>query len=316
MPLRVSSTYSSTIVIDGEVIPIRIKRLDPHQAIDFNRDFQRMGQSQRTSAVPPDETDVARQIRLEKGEDDERAAKTFVVSAISNYLTIEAGHILDTDTDPAKDITLGLDLVRLYGARDDVLSELLLQIFMENKLNAEQKANWRIRLAPFVVTPLAVADRMMAMAKVGPSDRVVDLGCGTGELCLAAARLGAQAIGYDIDADRVQQATSAASAANLLHLCTFKQQDALTVSIKDATVVSLYLLAGAHAKLRPVLLKELPDGARVVTHAFTMGGEWIPDQQDTVPLGEGEELAHSGQRVVYLYSVDRWRKAHAGPVAA
>ena len=314
MPLRVSSTYSSTIVIDGEVIPIKIKRLDPHQAIDFNRDFQRMGQSQRAGAVPADETEPARAARLVKGEDDERAAKTFVVSAISNYLTIEAGHILDTDTD--KDVTQGLDLVRLYGARDDVLSELLFQIFMENKLNAEQKANWRIRLAPFVVTPLAVADRMMALAKVGPGDRVVDLGCGTGELCLAAARLGAQAIGYDIDADRVQQATSAASAANLLHLCTFKQQDALTVNIKDATVVSLYLLAGAHAKLRPVLLKELPDGARVVTHAFTMGGEWIPDQQDTVPLGDGEELAHSEQRVVYLYSVDRWRKAHAGPVAA
>ncbi|HXG88766.1 MAG TPA: class I SAM-dependent methyltransferase [Vicinamibacterales bacterium] len=312
MALRLSSTYNTTIVIDGEVIPIKIARLNPQQAIDFNRDFARMGRANDSAKAPVPEGELgdARQAREQRAEEDERSAKTFVVEAISQYVAIEPGHIVEDDS--PESITKGADLVRLFGARDAMLSELLMIIFMENKLDAEQKANWRTRLAPFVPTPVAVADRMMAIAKVTDTDTVVDLGCGSGRLCIAAAQRGATAIGYDIDADRIAEANEAARAAGVTDRCTFIQQDALTADLRSATVVSLYLLAGANAKLRPVLLSQLPAGARVVSHAFAMGGNWIADVSELVPLGEGEQLDHTGQRWVYLYSVDRWRKAHQG----
>ena len=50
-------------------------------------------------------------------------------------------------------------------------------------------------------TPADVVERMLALAKVGPSDVVYDLGCGDGRIVIAAAqRFGARGVGIDIDA--------------------------------------------------------------------------------------------------------------------
>jgi len=51
----------------------------------------------------------------------------------------------------------------------------------------------------------------------------------------------------------------------------------MTVDVSDATVVTLYLLSSANLKLRPILTKQLRPGARIVSHAFTMG-DWQPDK--------------------------------------
>lgn len=50
--------------------------------------------------------------------------------------------------------------------------------------------------------------RRMALAKVrlGPNDRVVDLGCGTGDMCDLAAATGASVIGVDFAAGMLRQA--------------------------------------------------------------------------------------------------------------
>ena len=297
MALRIFTKFPSNIVIDGEVIPIKIKRLSPDEAVDFNTEFSRLGK---------------KAVALSAGEspEDERAAKRFVVKSISEFVEVEPNHIFCDDD--KESITSGVDLARLFGARDETLSELLLLIFMENRLNAEQKANWHVRLAPFVQTPLKVAERMMEITKITEKDVVYDLGCGDGQLCIAAARLGAKVFGWDVDTDRIVEAKERAKAAGIDGNCTFAQEDLLKIDLSSATVVALYLLAGANAKLRPILLKALPDGARVVSHAFTMGGDWTPDVIEAVPLDEGEELVHVGQRNIYLYSVDRWRKAHPG----
>lgn len=298
MPLRISSVFRSTITIDGETIPIKIKRLDPSEALAFNRQFTRMGQA----AIKQRAGDVT--LSPEDEDQSEQKAKDFLVQAVSQFVTVEPGYIYLDDSDVP--LTKGEDLVRTFGARDDVLSELLLLIFMENRLNAEQKETWKTRLAPFVPTPAVVADRMMAIAEVGPADVVIDLGCGDGSLCLAAARCGATVRGYDIDADRIAEATAAAVAAGVAERCTFVHQDALQADLSGATVVALYLLSGAHGKLRPILHKQLPVGARVVTHAFQMGGDWVPSQTEYVEFTEDEkaanaQLAHSGARWIYLY---------------
>lgn len=305
MPLRVASIFKTTTVIDGEIIPIAITRLNPDQAVQFNQDFSRMARA-ATKAVPDNETPDQRAARELAAEEAERAAKKFLATAIGDYVAVEAGHIFVDDAQES--ITKGDDLVRLFGSRDDVLSDLLMQIFMENRLNAEQKANWRVRFAPFVPTPVAVATRMMELASVTEADTVVDIGCGSGRLCIAAAKRGARAYGYDIDADRIGEAREHAEKEGVGERCVFEQKDGMTVDVSHATVMALYLLSGANAKLRPVLLQQLPDGARVVSHGFAMGGDWIADSIETVPLGDGEKLDHAGQRVIYLYSVDRWRK--------
>jgi precorrin-6B methylase 2 len=41
---------------------------------------------------------------------------------------------------------------------------------------------------PFVTTPQNVVDAMLALAEVGPNDRLLDLGSGDGRLVITAAR--------------------------------------------------------------------------------------------------------------------------------
>lgn len=291
MALRVKSFYATNIVIDGEIIPIRIGRMNPDQALEFNQRFTDLG------TTKSDDPEI------------ERRSKRFIVEAISTHVTVEPNQIYLDDGEES--ITAGAEVCRIFGARDEVLGELLLDIFMENKLNTEQKHTWKTKLAPFVPTPASVADRMMANANVTPADVVYDLGCGDGALCIAAAKRGARAFGFDMDSVRIAAAKVAAQEAGVSDLCTFEQKDALTVDLRAATVVSLYLLAGSNVKLRPLFEAQLPAGARVVSHAFTMGAAWEADSAVFVDPVDGETIAHSGARWVYTYSMDRIRGTQA-----
>ena len=135
-------------------------------------------------------------------------------------------------------------------------------------------------LAPFVPTPQDVVDRMLELAGVSGSDVVYDLGCGDGRIVITAAReFGARGVGIDIDPQRIAEANANAEREGVQHLVTFIEQDAMTVDVSDATVVTLYLLSSSNLKLRPRLTAQLPPGARIVSHAFSMG-DWSADQVD------------------------------------
>lgn len=135
-------------------------------------------------------------------------------------------------------------------------------------------------LAPFVPTPQDVVDRMLELAGVSESDVVYDLGCGDGRIVITAAReYGARGVGIDIDPQRIAEANANAEADGVQDLVTFIEQDAMTVDVSDATVVTLYLLSSSNLKLRPLLTEQLAPGARIVSHAFSMG-DWSADQVD------------------------------------
>ena len=65
------------------------------------------------------------------------------------------------------------------------------------------------------------------------------------------------------------------------HLVEFRAQDAFTVDVSPATVVTLYMLPEFNAKLRPILDRQLRSGSRVVSHDYPIQG-WVPDKVDTV----------------------------------
>jgi protein-L-isoaspartate O-methyltransferase len=153
-------------------------------------------------------------------------------------------------------------------------------------------------LAPYVATPADVVDRMLRLAKVGPGDTVFDLGCGDGRIVIAAAqRFGARGVGVDIDANLINQAEANARAAGVERRVRFLVQDAMTVDVSDATVVTLYLLSASNVKLRPILTRQLPRGARIVSHSFAMG-DWEPEVVDTFRDEAGTS------RTLYLWTTD------------
>lgn len=303
MPLKIYTKFDTNIVIDSEIIPLRIKRLGPDEAIDFNRTFQRNARWANTVA-PKEETDEQKAKREAHDEEMDKESRLFIVRSITNYVETLPGHLFLDD----EEVTKGADVVRMFGAREDVLSELLSLIFLENRLDAQDKSDWKVKLAPFVPTPARVADRMMEMAEVTDKDTLYDLGCGSGRLCIAAAKRGAKTYGWDINPERVAEARKAAEEAGVSALCVFDVGDVMKVDTSPATVVSLYLLAGANIKLRSKLLKELAPGARIVSHTFKMGPDWPAEKSEMVPTIEGEEEpVHSGQRTVHVYHVDRIR---------
>jgi SAM-dependent methyltransferase len=163
---------------------------------------------------------------------------------------------------------------------------------------APQKHPDSPHLAPYVPTPQEVVDRMLQLAGVGKGDTVVDLGCGDGRIPITAARVyGARGIGVDIDPQRIAEANANAKQAGVTQLVSFRLQDAMTTDVRDATVVTLYLLSASNLKLRPILTSQLKPGARIVSHNFSMG-DWKADKVDTFVDSSG------GSRTLYLWKTD------------
>ena len=143
---------------------------------------------------------------------------------------------------------------------------------------------------PYVPTPQNVVDEMLRLANVTKDDVVYDLGCGDGRLVITAVKqFGAKrGFGVDIDPDRIAESNANAKAAGVTDRVQFAVQDLFQTDLKDATVVTLYLLPEVNLRLRPKLLSELRPGTRVVSHSFDMG-DWAPQKTITVQPG-GQRL--------------------------
>jgi SAM-dependent methyltransferase len=147
-------------------------------------------------------------------------------------------------------------------------------------------------LAPFVPTPFEVVERMLQLGEVTSDDIVYDLGCGDGRIVIAAARqTGARGVGVDIEPYRVSESQSNAQAAGVEHLVAFKEQDAMSVDLSEATVIMLYLVHWSTAKLRPIIIETAKAGTRVVSHNFGMG-DWTPTRTENFSdsVGTGHTL--------------------------
>jgi len=130
----------------------------------------------------------------------------------------------------------------------------------------------------YVPTPPEVVDEMLRMANIGKNDVLYDLGCGDGRIVIAAAqKYGIRGVGIDIDPQRIKEAEENARAAGVTKLVKFRNEDLFETDFREATVVALYLLEGLNEKLRPILLRQLKPGSRIVSHAFRMG-DWEPEK--------------------------------------
>jgi Ribosomal protein L11 methylase len=129
----------------------------------------------------------------------------------------------------------------------------------------------------FVPTPQEVVDQMMKLANVHAGDVLYDLGCGDGRTVITAAKLGARAIGIDINPVRIQESNDNAAKNGMTGKVTFRLEDLFEANFKDASVITLYLLPSLNVKLRPKLWNDLKPGTRIVSHDFDMGG-WKPEK--------------------------------------
>ena len=133
--------------------------------------------------------------------------------------------------------------------------------------------------APYRATPMAAVERMLDLAEVGPGTRLLDLGCGDGRIVLAAAKRGAQALGIDIDPERIALARTEARKAGLETAARFEEGDLFTADLADVDVVTLFLLPHVNRWLQGRLKSQLRPGARVLGYAFPMP-DWTPAAEE------------------------------------
>jgi predicted RNA methylase len=110
------------------------------------------------------------------------------------------------------------------------------------------------------------------MAEVKKGDVVYDLGCGDGRIVVTAAKkYGVKAVGFDIDPKRIKEARANVKENHVGRLVDIRQADIFKLDLREATVVTLYLLPELNVKLMPQLEKLKP-GSRIVSHDFDMRG--------------------------------------------
>jgi ubiquinone/menaquinone biosynthesis C-methylase UbiE len=152
------------------------------------------------------------------------------------------------------------------------------------------------KLAPYVVSPISVVDKMLSAANLRRGEVLYDLGCGDGRIVLAAAKnFGAHAVGVEISENLAKLAREQAGSQGLQDQVKIITGDMLDVDLSPANVVSLYLMTEANDTLRPKLERELKPGARVVSLEFKMRG-WKPSHVEKVDL-------HNHPYMIYVYEM-------------
>ena len=133
----------------------------------------------------------------------------------------------------------------------------------------------------WVPSPPDMVNKLMELGKVTPADFVMDLGSGDGRNVIAAARLGARAVGVEYNPDMVALSRKLAQEAGVADKALFVEADMYTYDISKATVMALFLLPVNMNRLAPKFF-ELAPGSRIVANTFGIDG-WEPDERVTLP---------------------------------
>jgi SAM-dependent methyltransferase len=157
---------------------------------------------------------------------------------------------------------------------------------------SQQSGKLRAPDVIYVPTPQNVVDAMLKLANVHSGDVIYDLGCGDGRIVVTAAKqLGVRGTGIDINPERIAEARENAQKNGVTSRVTFRNEDLFETDIKEASVVTLYLLTSLNLKLRPKLWRDLKPGTRIVSHTFDMG-DWTPEKEMEI-----------GAHTIYLWTV-------------
>ena len=181
-------------------------------------------------------------------------------------------------------------------------SHLVVVLLSITVLGAQSSKARREPDVPYVPTTEAAVQAMLKLAGVKKSDVVYDLGCGDGRIVIAAAKsFGARGVGIDINPVRIGEAKENARTAGVEKLVRFEENDLFQADIREATVVTLFLLPHINLKLRPKLLQDLKPGTRIVSNTFDMD-DWKAEKEVTVGDADTDDDEPLSRRL-FLWTV-------------
>lgn len=193
--MKVRAFYPVTLQVDGEEIDLRIKRMTFEEHQEFMARMTKFGTptyqrfvSRGTSekeqernaeghyTIPFEElakTKIAElspenRAEYEKAqEEDEAEGKEFLIYAFERFATVGKGLIEELPDGSEKSVSTGLDLLRIFGARADVIQNVLDAIWKENMLDASQK---KALLSPTGSSPSSAGQDQV---QAGPKQKTI-----------------------------------------------------------------------------------------------------------------------------------------------
>jgi protein-L-isoaspartate O-methyltransferase len=182
-----------------------------------------------------------------------------------------------------------------------LLASSAVPVFSQGVVYGQKTKHYANSLAPYVVSPQQIVDRMLELADPKPNETVYDLGSGDGRILITAVqRYRAKAVGIEISDALVQSTTDRIQKLGLQNGARVIHGDFLQVDLSPADVVTMYLATDTNEMLRPNLEKYLRNGTRVVSHDYAVPG-WKATEVD-------RDLPEARGHVIYLYRMPQKKK--------
>ncbi|MEO7405322.1 MAG: methyltransferase domain-containing protein [Burkholderiales bacterium] len=160
-----------------------------------------------------------------------------------------------------------------------------------------------INAGPYVPTPMVILKEMMRMAEIKSGEFVIDLGSGDGRLVTTAAKeFGARGFGVELKPELVELANNNAKKEGVGDRVKFIQADLFKTDVKEANVITLYLLPSTVTKLVPKFLIELRPGTRIVSHDYPLV-PWEAEKVEEFNFQEKLQISGTTRTVLYRYIV-------------
>jgi hypothetical protein len=152
-------------------------------------------------------------------------------------------------------------------------------------------------VAPYVPTPMTIVKSMLEIAKAGPGDTLVDLGCGDGRiLTMAVEEFDVdKAIGYELNKHLAETTLNNIYRKDLGDKIEVVNSNFMEADLSPASIVTLYLTTSGNAKLRPKFIKELRRGTRIISHDFPIM-DWNTNTLDNGAIKVGSHK-------IFLYNI-------------
>lgn len=123
--------------------------------------------------------------------------------------------------------------------------------------------------APWWRTSKKVARAVCKLAKVGKNDIVYELGSGDATAIITASKeFDSKGVGIEIDPLRFFISSMLLHSSGVQHKVQIKRKNFFDEDLSPATVIFVYLVPKALARLLPKFKKELKNGTRIVSYKY------------------------------------------------
>lgn len=122
-----------------------------------------------------------------------------------------------------------------------------------------------LRGAPWVPAHKTDVQRVMRLADIKSGDIFYDLGCGDGRMLVAAAKKGAQAVGYEVSL--LPYLVSKIRSVKYKNI-EIKYRDFFLADLSQADVVYFFLMPKHYKKIQKKFERELKPGTKILAYVW------------------------------------------------